>query len=413
LRTTRTAAALAATLSGAALLAACGSSSTTSAPAAAPAATTGAAAVATSVAPAAAAGTTTAAGTAAGPVSLAGVCPDTVTLQTDWNPESEHGGIYQMIGPDAVIDSKKKTVTGALMAGGKDTGVKFQIRAGGPAIGFQTVTSQMYLDNAITLGYVATDEQAQLSTKFPTTAVIAPLNKAPQIIMWDPATHPDFKTIADIGKTDTKVRYFDGAAYMQYLLGAGILKKSQVDGSYDGTPASFVASAGKDTQQGFASAEPYIYQNEVKAWGKPVAFQLINDAGYPFYQSEIGVRSADLGKLTPCLTKLVPIFQQAELDYIANPATANDLILKLVGVYKTGWQYSPGVAKFSVDQQRKLGLVSNGSDGVFGSIDEARVQKILGIVTPIFAKEKTPVKDGLTAKDLFTNQFLDKSISLK
>ncbi len=32
------------------------------------------------------------------------------------------------------------------------------------------------------------------------------------------------------------------------------------------------AAGGKDMQQGFASAEPYVYQNEVSAWGKPVKF---------------------------------------------------------------------------------------------------------------------------------------------
>lgn len=30
----------------------------------------------------------------AGPINLKGVCPDTVSIQTDWNPESEHGGLY-------------------------------------------------------------------------------------------------------------------------------------------------------------------------------------------------------------------------------------------------------------------------------------------------------------------------------
>jgi hypothetical protein len=38
---------------------------------------------------------------------------------------------------------------------------------------------------------------------------------------------------------------------------------------------------GKDAQQGFATAEPYIHQNEVSAWGKEVEYQLVNDAGYP------------------------------------------------------------------------------------------------------------------------------------
>lgn len=399
MRSTRTVATVSAVLTAALLLAACGDDSASD--------------EADSPAPAAAVGDASASPSGGdSAVTLAGDCPETVVLQTDWNPESEHGGIYHMLGPDPDIDAGKKMVTGPLVASGKDTGVKLQVRSGGPAIGFQTVTSQMYLDKDITLGYTSTDESAQLSVSQPTIAVAAPLNKSPQIIMWDPASHPEFTSIADIGKTDTKVRYFQGAAYMEYFTGTGILKKSQVDGSYDGTPASFVAARGKDAQQGFASAEPYIYENEVAAWGRPVAFQLINDAGYEIYQSQIGIRADDLETLSPCLTKLVPIIQQAQIDYVADPAAVNTLVLELVEQYNTGWQYSDGVAKFSVKQQLELGLVANGTDGVLGSIDEARVKKVLDIVTPIFAERGTPVKDGLTAGDLFTNEFLDTSLSL-
>ncbi len=39
-----------------------------------------------------AASATTAA--ASGAVSLAGVCPDPMVIQLDWEPESEHGGLY-------------------------------------------------------------------------------------------------------------------------------------------------------------------------------------------------------------------------------------------------------------------------------------------------------------------------------
>jgi len=350
--------------------------------------------------------------TSAAAVSLKGVCPDTVSLQTDWNPESEHGGLFQLLGPNPTIDADKKRVSGPLFAGGKDTGIKFEVRSGGPAIGFQTVTSQLYSDPKLTMGYENTDEQIQLSAKQPTTAVFAPLDKNPQMIMWDPATYPDVKTIADLKAKNVKVRYFNGAAYMAYLIGSGILSEAQTDGSYDGTPANFVAARGKDSQQGFASAEPYIYQNEVAPWKKPVAFQLVHDAGYPIYAAAYSVRTADLAKLTPCLKLLVPIFQQAQVDYITKPGPVNDLILKLVEQYNTGWQYSKGVAEFAVKQQLDLGLVSNGSNTTLGDFDMARIDKVLAIDTPIFVKQGTPPVAGLTSAKLATNQFIDRSIGL-
>ncbi|MBU3704836.1 MAG: ABC transporter substrate-binding protein, partial [Ilumatobacteraceae bacterium] len=144
---------------------------------------------------------------AAEAVSLAGVCPETVTFQTDWNPESEHGFLYQLVGDDYEVDAAGVRVTGPLVAsGGVDTGVKVQVRAGGPAVGFSSPTSLMYQDPDIFLGFVSTDGAVQDSGEFPTMTVVAPFNINPQIIMWDPATYPDVKTIADLKATGAKVR---------------------------------------------------------------------------------------------------------------------------------------------------------------------------------------------------------------
>ncbi|ADP82621.1 hypothetical protein [Pseudofrankia inefficax] len=340
-------------------------------------------------------------------------CPSTIVLQSDWNPESEHGGQYQLLGPNPSIDTKKKSVTSELVAhGGVDTGVKLQIRAGGPAIGFQTVTSQLYADNSITIGYVSTDEQIQLSKTQPTVALLAGLEKSPQIIQWDPASHPDFKTIADIGKTDTKVLYFQGAAYMDYFTGAGILKKSQIDGSYDGTPTNFVASGGKYAVQGFATSEPYTWSHEVRSWDKPLKYQLVADAGFNFYQQAIGVRADKEAALKPCLTKLIPIMQQAIVDFVGNPGATNKLIVDLVNKYNNGWTYSDGVADYAVSTMKSLGIIGDGATPTLGDFDSARVQQLIGILTPIYDKEGKPAKAGLVPTDLYDNSFLDTKIGL-
>src|SRR5215211_1198823 len=64
--------------------------------------------------------------------------------------------------------------TGALMAQGKDTGVKLELRAGGPAIGFEKATTQLYADRKIHLAVAnASDEVIQLSQTQPTQAVLA------------------------------------------------------------------------------------------------------------------------------------------------------------------------------------------------------------------------------------------------
>jgi hypothetical protein len=346
-----------------------------------------------------------------GAVDLAAAgCPANVVIQTDWNPEAEQGNLYQLIGPDAVIDAQNKAVSGPLFASGEYTGVNVEVRSGGPAIGFQTVTSQQYTDPDITLGYANTDEAVQLSADMPTTAVFAPFEVGPQIIMWDPGTYPDVETIADLGETDAVVRYFGGAAYMEYLMGSGILDPAQVDGSYDGTPASFIAAGGEDAQQGFATVEPFVYENEIADWEKPVAFQLIHDAGYPIYASALSVRSGELENLSPCLTELVPVIQQATVDYYTDPAATNELILKAVEQFDNGWVYTPGVAEYSVKAQVDLGLVGNGSNDTVGDFDTERVQQIIDITTPLFEKLGTAPASGLAPDALVTNEFIDTSI---
>ncbi|PCN47793.1 nitrate ABC transporter substrate-binding protein [Curtobacterium sp. 'Ferrero'] len=364
-----------------------------------------------------ASGTTSAATSkaATGPaVDLSGVCPSTVVVQTDWNPEGDHGHLYEMLGPNPTIDASDKKVTGDLYANGKSTGVKLEIRAGGPAIGYSKVSSQMYQDKSITLGYVSTDEAVQFSGNLPTTAVFAENDQSPMVIMWDPSKYPKVDSIKSLGKALEKdggvVRYFNGAAYMTYLQQSGNLPKSVLDGSYDGTPAKFVAAGGKDAQQGFATAEPYIYQNQVAAWGKKVDYALISSTGWNPYPETMSVRTGDLQKLSPCLEKLVPVMQQADVDYLKSPQATNDLITKLVQQYNNGWTYDSKVGDFAAEQMVKLGIAKD-TDGYIGSMDESRMQSFLEKAEPIFAGGGD-VKSGITPSDLYTNEFLSKSIGL-
>jgi hypothetical protein len=398
-------------LAGALLVAACGSDSNDTGTGAA---TTTTAAAATTTA---AGATTTAAGattttTAAKDVNLKGVCPDTVVFQTDWNPEAEHGQLYNLVGDGYTVDTAKTRVSGPLMASGKDTGVKVEVRSGGPAIGFQSVTSQLYGDPNVLLGYVSTDEQISNSGTFPTKAVVASFNINPQIIMWDPATYPNVKSIADLKATGAKVRYFSGAAYMDYLTQSGQLDKNQVDGSYDGTPANFVADGGKSAQQGFVSAEPYFYEKVLKDWMKPIAFQLIHDAGWTSYAQDLATTPENVTKYAACFKKLVPIIQQSQVDFVKNPDKSNALVLDLVGKYNNGWLYDAGQAKASVAAQLQYKLVANSPDGTLGSFDMDRVAKFVTTAVPIYQASQSKPKAGLTADDLVTNEFIDKSIHL-
>ena len=224
-------------------------------------------------------------------------CPDPIVIQTDWFPEAEHGALYQLIGEGYEINAGNKVVNGPLVHGGEPTGVNVEVRTGGPAIGFQQVVSTMQQDGSITMGYVATDEAIENFAEIPTKAVVAPLEINPQIIMWDPETYPDVTSIADLATAKdgegVTIRYFETGAYMQYLLSSGQATEAQLDGSYDGGPAVFIAEGGNIAQQGFASAEPYNYENVFEDWGKPVEFQLIHDAGWQTYAAPLAVLDSE------------------------------------------------------------------------------------------------------------------------
>ena len=156
------------------------------------------------------------------------------------------------------------------------------------------MTTQLYNDPSILLGYVYTDEAIQNSGEFPTVAIESGFEKNPQMIMWDPATYPDVKTIADLGKAGVIVRYFGGAAYMDYFT----VRRHPVEGPgrrlVQRHPALFIADEGKSAQQGFGSAEPYMYENEMTDWGKPVAYAYINDAGWENYAESIATKPENI-----------------------------------------------------------------------------------------------------------------------
>ncbi len=337
---------------------------------------------------------------------LAGICPDTIVVQTDWFPESEHGAMYNMIGDDYVIDIEGRKVSGSLVAGGEDTGVNIEVRTGGPAIGFTSPPAQLYADDDIHFGYVSTDEGFLLRSDTPTIAVMSPLEKNPQMIMWDPETYPEIETIADLGEAGITINVFAGQTYTDVFIADGTLNEDQIDPSYDGGPARFISEGGKIAQQGFASAEPYNYENAFAEWGKPVKVALLNDAGFEIYSQALAIKEADLETLRPCLEKFVPIAQQSVVDFFASPDRTTAMIIDAVTQFDDFWVYDQGIADFSVKTQLDLGLVGNGPDSTVGNMDEARIQRVLDQLV-----NAGLVEEGeFSPSDMMTNEFIDESI---
>ena len=401
---------------GALVAAACGSDDddatptpTTAAPAApaAPAPTTAAPAT---MAP------TTAAPTTAAPMmdlkdqDLTDICPDTIVIQTDWFPEPEHGHSYQLIGTGGVVDKDNGTYTGPL----GNTGIDVEIRAGGPFINFASPSQQFYSDPDIFLAYVNTSDALKFYKNTPTVAILANFEVGPQILMWDPDLY-DFETFEDIGDSGATVLYFAGANYMDLLTAQGVIDPANVDDSYDGSPGRFITE-GNLVQQGFATSEPYRYENDFEGWMKPVAFKLIHESGHEIYQSAVSVRPSALTEYRECLEKLVPIMQQDIVDYMNDPDAMNVRLDEIVKELDSFWQSSIPAHNFATQQMKDLGLVTDGDNGMVGDQDGDRIQRFIDLMSPIHNDNGVEgFEDGAdipSADELFTNEFLDPDISL-
>jgi hypothetical protein len=344
-------------------------------------------------------------------LNLRGVCPATVVVQSSWYPQVEHGAVYQLLGKRYQINANRKRVSGPLVAAGVDTGVRLEIRAGGPAIGSQQTSAQMYADRSITIGMLNTDELIQQSATTPVLGVVAPLDLDPQVLAWDPVTHPDWNTISDIGQSDFPVLYFQGSPFMEYLVGTGLLRRSQVDASYDGTPGRFVTDHGRDAVQAYATNEPYAWSHEVPQWGKELKYALINDSGYPNYANILGIRPGDRGQLDGCLHRLVPIIQAAQVAFAANPGPAVEAMLAVNTAYH-GFPYDRPLADYAVRTMLEQAILGNGANRTLGDFDPARINRLIGILAPIFTGQKKPIKPGLTVDDVITNAYIDPAIGL-
>lgn len=345
---------------------------------------------------------------ATGDSALADVCPATVVIQADWEPETEHGGIYELIGDEYEIDTDAKSVSGPLLADGEDTGVEVEIRIGGSSIGYQSAQSVLYQDRDVLLGYGRTSEYMVAQEDTPVTAVLSSMETSPYAIYWDPETYPDVETIADLKEEGATISVGpESSVWVDFLIGTGQVEESQLDRSDQNKPANFLAAQGELAEAGFITAEPFMYEHEIAEWGKPVVGELLADAGYPEYFQAIVARTEDIEAESDCLEALVPIMQQAQVDFMADPVNTDELIVELVEAYDTGWVYTMESAEFAYETGIERGILANGADGVMGSFDLDRVQELIDLVDEYSDADVSEI----TPEDLVTNDFLDPSIS--
>jgi hypothetical protein len=124
----------------------------------------------------------------------------------------------------------------------------------------------------------------------------------------------------------------------------------------------------------------------------------------------LAIRKDRLEELRPCLKKIVPVLQQAQIDYIADPSRANALIISTVKTYDSWWSQSEGDVANGAASQKDLGIVGNGETATFGDLEETRVNDFIAKATPILREQGLEIAD-IAAGDITNNEFLDASIT--
>ncbi|MEX6429198.1 hypothetical protein AB6A68_05015 [Ferrimicrobium acidiphilum] len=351
--------------------------------------------------------------------NLSKVCPNPLIVQTNWLPEPDHGALWELIGAGGKM--AQYTYTGPLGS----TGIKMEIIAGGPGDNYLPEPTALYAGNPVIrvtpdLGMGSLDTVIQLSKKFPAVGVVALQEHDPLVFISDPKTFPNLSTIHSLIAAAKKGAHFYVAslqtAYVQFLISKGVPESAFI-GGYAGDLAKFATGNGMIIQQGYATSEVYNLQHNTPAWNKPVHFSFISHYGLNDYDEVVEVAKNRLPAMSACLTKLVPMIQQAAVDYIQHPSVVNKVLNKFNsgGFGASYWSTSLAYSKAAVRTMLKYDLVGNsqGGKGPIGGLNLSRIQANISTLVPIYAKQgSTNYLPGVSASDVATNRFIDPSVKL-
>jgi hypothetical protein len=331
-------------------------------------------------------------------------CPSELVIQTDWFPELEHGGTYQLIGPDGTADKDTVSYSGP---------VQEQYAVGGlETLTISTVKqdksqASSLADGDADMAYIPTSDIIKDSGAIPLVAIAKTLDQDPQMVMWDP-TQNDIQEPADFAATGAQVLHFPGNSYIDYMISQGFITEDQPNPSYDGSDSAWVADTGSFIQQGFATNEIYKYENDI-AWKDSgpadVSFFTVGELGFENYPAAITMLESRVDELDSCLTELVPAMQQAWIDFLDDPKPITDAMIGINEAHDGFWALSEGLNEAGMALVDSEDFAVNSPDGTYCSFDPARMETLYGILQPIYADQGTEVADSV--EGVYTNKYCE------
>jgi hypothetical protein len=314
--------------------------------------------------------------------------------------------MFQLAGPDGEVDDS------GYYNAEIEPGVTIQLRAGGPAVGYQPPSSLLYQDPSILMGMVSHDNSLGSSASAPVVGVVSPIYASPIGLMW-PSDVYDFDELSDIGESDATVLMFGSSAFVTWLKGTGMVREEQIDGSFDGSPSRFIVE-GDVVQQNFVTNEPYMYENVIEDWGgRPISYLLAADFGWEAYPGvgSLSVRPEVLEEEADCLAVLVPMIQQAAVDFTNDMYPVMQTVVNIAPQMGSYMSTTPGLTDWAIARMSERGFFQNGPDGAAGSFDLDRVARFYDSFAPML--EASGREIGIDASAMVTNQFIDSTISFE
>lgn len=294
--------------------------------------------------------------------------PD-VTIQLNWFPESEHGGVFaaQSAGLYA-----KANLDVTIRPGGQGTRIAPELAAGRVQFAFANA------DDVVLFREEGVDA----------VAVLAAMQNHPRCIM----------VRADSGVKDFSqlkgmiLQRQPGRPFLAFLESQGLLEGVQ-QVPYAGSIAGLVSDP-KTALQAYSFAEPLLAEQQ----GIAVNKLMVSDLGWNPYSSVL-VTTGELIREQPELVQaVVRATQQGWQQYLDNPAAANEAIL---AVNEHGM--TSEALEFGYEGLRELALPDGFTAEQVGRMDSARWETLVEQM----AELKLVDPSSVSPQDCFTNQFLN------
>ena len=264
-------------------------------------------------------------------VDLTGICPDPLVIQTDWFPEPDHGYTYQAIGTGGTVDVEAGDVPRAARQHGHHAGDP--CRSGPYIMGSRSRLEQNLRRNCVgnsLAGYADTGDVIRNAGAEQLIEPVRELRHRPSLGVWDPElSYParcnwnveDQESGALVSASRAAATWttcwknrgkLDPKPDRRLLLGGpGGLSPRRTSSNRDSPPTRCTSTTDIPEWKQASQLPPHPRHG---LGHLPVR---------PFGEARGGDESKE------CLEKLVPIFQQALVDYVKDPEPMNEKFVEI------------------------------------------------------------------------------------